>query len=216
MSAGTVLVSSNGRPSSAAGMVLRVAWSRYLRALETDPVLTKSVSAGVLSVVSDLAAKQLSKDPVRTSSLFNELTMGLVIRGPVLHFFHMFLDRVVFRKVANQSTPVIVVAKTFIDQFLFSPLFVALYFLINGLMQDQSLGAVRQSLKANLLNVMKKNWGVWIPANAIAYAVIPLNLRVLYGNIISIFWTAYLISQVQGSSKPKAVSHANGNGAQKD
>mmetsp|Transcript_1675 Transcript_1675/g.2978 ORF Transcript_1675/g.2978 Transcript_1675/m.2978 type:complete len:216 (-) Transcript_1675:275-922(-) len=177
------------------------AWTGYLNKLSSDPLMTKSISAGVLSVVSDLVAKILSKEKVKTSSLFNELTMGLIIRGPINHWFHLLLDNVIFRKARNQFAPGIIIGKLVLDQFVFSPLFIALYFIVNGFMLDQRMQDIADKIITTLPKVMLKNWSVWIPANAISYALIPLNLRVLYGNIISIFWTAYLIKQVNRNSK---------------
>jgi len=191
------------------------AWRMYLAKLGTEPLLTKSVSAGVLSIVSDLLAKGLSNQKLKPSSLFNELTMGLVIRGPLNHWFHMFLDRVVFRKARNQFAPAVVIGKLILDQFVFSPLFISLYFIVNGLMQDQPIAHSVAKIRKTLLSVMLKNWSVWIPANAISYALVPLNLRVLYGNVISIFWTAYLIKQVDGakvSRTPQTGTTMNGAG----
>mmetsp|Transcript_6078 Transcript_6078/g.12942 ORF Transcript_6078/g.12942 Transcript_6078/m.12942 type:complete len:223 (-) Transcript_6078:805-1473(-) len=194
------------------GLVIGNVWGAYLAKLSQEPLLTKSVSAGVLSIVSDVLSKLLSKQKIKSSSIFNELTMGLVIRGPLIHWFHLFLDRVVFRKARNQFAPAVVIGKLVLDQFVFSPLFISLYFILNALMLDQPVSDAIKKIRKTLVSVLVKNWSVWIPANAISYAVIPLNLRVLYGNIVSIFWTAYLIKHVGGdtecASSSKLSNHA--------
>ena len=124
--------------------------------------------------------------------------IGIFIRGPILHYFHTFLDKVVFRGANQQSIPVII-AKVILDQALFAPAFTALYFYVQALMHDRSLKHTTRKLQDELLPIMKSNWSVWIPANVVGYAFVPLRLRVLWGNIVSIFWTAYLISQVSTS-----------------
>eukprot|EP00181_Compsopogon_caeruleus_P006165 CAMPEP_0184681720 /NCGR_PEP_ID=MMETSP0312-20130426/4693_1 /TAXON_ID=31354 /ORGANISM="Compsopogon coeruleus, Strain SAG 36.94" /LENGTH=169 /DNA_ID=CAMNT_0027132725 /DNA_START=166 /DNA_END=675 /DNA_ORIENTATION=+ len=162
--------------------------------------MTKAISAGLLSIVSDLVAKRLTKEPVKSSSLINELSMGLVIRGPVQHYFQQFLDKVVFAG-KKQSSPAVVLGKMVIDCFIFSPLYNALYFIIVGLMADQPTAESLQKIQKLLFSVMKSNWTVWVPVNIISYAVVPLELRVLFGNVISIFWTAFLIKKVKGDSQ---------------
>jgi hypothetical protein len=116
-----------------------------------------------------------------------------------VHFFHTFLDKVLFKN-ANQTSPAVIVAKVILDQFVFSPPFTALYYYVTALMKDEPLKPVSQKIRRELFAVMKKSWMLWIPVNAINYALIPLELRVLFANIVDVFWTAYLISTVSHKS----------------
>lgn len=115
-------------------------------------------------------------------------------RGPLIHAFHNFLDKIVF-KGAKQTSPIVVLGKLVIDQFIFAPIFTSLYFYLRGLSEDRSLATTTKRLKSELLGIMKKNWSLWVPANFINYLVIPLELRVLFGSVVAFFWNAYLISQ---------------------
>ncbi|KAK4533638.1 hypothetical protein CCYA_CCYA18G4520 [Cyanidiococcus yangmingshanensis] len=178
-------------------LVVANAWSGYLRKLRTDPVLTKSITAAVISLVSDLLASSLSGSKLSSRSLMNQFSIGLAIRGPIVHYFHQFLDRVVFARVVNQSHIAVVIAKVIIDQFIFSPPYNALYFLIIGLLEDRSLMEIGRKIRRELWGVMKTNWIVWTPANIISYYAIPLELRVLWGNLVGIIWTAILIAKVR-------------------
>mmetsp|Transcript_13115 Transcript_13115/g.32387 ORF Transcript_13115/g.32387 Transcript_13115/m.32387 type:complete len:202 (+) Transcript_13115:101-706(+) len=196
---------------SAGTFALARAWQGYLGRLQTNPVMTKAITSALLSVVSDLVAKGASKTPVKSSSLINELSMGLVIRGPVVHYFHTFLDKVVFRKT-NQSSPAVVIGKLALDQVIFAPLYTALYFFITGAMEDMPVAQTRRKVSKMLLSVMKSNWTVWVPVNLVSYALIPLELRVLFGNIVSIFWTAFLIRKVKGSARNSNASAPHNDG----
>lgn len=114
--------------------------------------------------------------------------------GPLVHFFHDFLETVVFKGKRQSSVPV-VVGKMAMDQFLFSPIFTVLYFYLRALADDQSLAATTTLLKRDLLGIMKSSWMVWIPANFLNYLLIPVDLRVLFGNLVGFFWNAYLIAR---------------------
>ncbi|CAN8062990.1 unnamed protein product [Agarophyton chilense] len=61
-------------------VVLWLAWRSYLRKLQVDPLLTKSITAAVLSVLSEVAAKRLNNLPLKSSTAIHELTIGLVLR----------------------------------------------------------------------------------------------------------------------------------------
>lgn len=118
----------------------------------------------------------------------------------MIHAFHTFLDKVVF-KGKKQTSPWVVVGKLAIDQLLFAPLFTSLYFYVRGLSEDRSLAITTAQLKEELGGIMQKNWTLWVPANFINYLVIPLELRVLFGSVVAFFWNAYLISQASRTQR---------------
>lgn len=119
-------------------------------------------------------------------------------RGPAIHLFHNFLDRVVFRGM-KQSSPLVVIGKLAIDQLLFAPVFTSLYFYLRGFAEDRSIASTTDKLKRDLATIMRNNWSLWVPANFINYLLVPLELRVLFGSVIAFFWNAYLISRVSTS-----------------
>ncbi|PXF48434.1 Peroxisomal membrane protein 2 [Gracilariopsis chorda] len=181
-------------------VVITVAWRSYLQRLQKDPLLTKAITSAVLSVCSEVFAKRLRNLPLKSSAAMHELTIGLVLRGPLIHAFHNFLDKVVF-KGAKQTSPTVVLGKLIIDQFIFAPIFTSLYFYFRALSEDRSVATTTKRLKSELLGIMKKNWSLWVPANFINYMVIPLELRVLFGSVVAFFWNAYLISQASRTER---------------
>lgn len=124
-------------------------------------------------------------------------------RGPLIHAFHTFLDGVLFKGFSQTSTPV-VSAKLLIDQLLFSPFFMAIYYYAQGLTEDRSLASTTQTLKTDIYGLMRKSWTVWVPANFVSYWLVPLDLRVLFGNLVGFFWNAYLISHATVPSQVTA------------
>jgi hypothetical protein len=88
---------------------LQRVWLAYLGYLESHPVLTKSLTAAVVSVVSDLLAQWLSGALSSTGegksllqaidwiSVRNQFIIGLVMRGMPLHYWYLFLTWL-FRK----------------------------------------------------------------------------------------------------------------------
>lgn len=69
---------------------------------------------------------------------------------------------------------------------------------------------------AQLLPSLAANWALWIPAQAANFTLVPLDLRILYVNVISIAWTAYIsnMASAQGAGElaggPDATSARGG------
>lgn len=215
--ASSALSSGGAVRNSAAAAVLARAWRAYLGKLSSEPVVTKALTAAVISALSDVGAAQCAGGAKTSArSVINQFCIGLVIRGPVVHWFHTLLDRVVFARAADQTRPAVVLGKVLIDQFLFAPPFTALYFYVIGLMEEQPLRAITRKVRAELLDVLKSNWAVWIPANLVGYYAVPLELRVLWGNVIGIIWTAILITKVKRSGGGNGGDGSNGGRAAAD
>jgi hypothetical protein len=84
---------------------IQSAWGKYLRLLDTHPVSTKSITAAVLSVVSDFIAQLMlgaTLLSVNTTSLFHQFLCGLFLRGPWVHYWYLALDWVCHNAQASQ------------------------------------------------------------------------------------------------------------------
>lgn len=58
------------------GLPIKAIWDAYLKKLETEPVATKALTAGVLSIVSDVLAQRLSGQKLDVVSLRDQLLIG--------------------------------------------------------------------------------------------------------------------------------------------
>jgi len=98
--------------------------------------------------------------------------------------------------------------KVVADQLLLSPPLNALVLAYTELLSDRgqtihatkswndaaSDTAVRvlQSIAVQLPAVLKASWKVWPAAHLVTFSIVPLDLRVLYVNLVSLGWTTYL------------------------
>lgn len=95
-------------------------WSAYNVALVTQPLLTKSITAGVIIGAGDAAAQQIERK--RTGENFDLVRylrwaiFGLILQGPWNHAFYLLLDS------ALPPTPepftLVTLMKVGIDQFI--------------------------------------------------------------------------------------------------
>jgi ABC-type dipeptide/oligopeptide/nickel transport system permease component len=107
--------------------------------------------------------------------------------GSGLHLWFGMLERVVSATGAFG-----VAQRLFFDQFVFAPVFI---FGILVLLATFTYWDVPRAIHESALkipDVVKANWTLWIPAQIVSFAVVPVHFRVLYSNIIGVAWSTYL------------------------
>jgi len=172
------------------------AWTAYNVALETDPLLTKSVTAGVILGAADLAGQalenrmaELDKD-VDWARAARFAFFGFVLQAPWNHFYYIMLDG------ALPPTPDPLTAttgiKVVIDQFVQAPIFTVLIFGFLGTLEGKSVDDIKRQLEADYTDTMVANWKLWVPATFVNIAFCPPPLRVLFLNCVFFFWSIFL------------------------
>lgn len=173
------------------------AWSAYNQALETDPLLVKSVTAGVILGAADFSGQALEgilekkeDNPVDWGRTARFAFFGLVLQAPWNHFYYQLLDG------ALPPTPdpftFTTGIKVAIDQFVQAPIFTVIIFTFLGVLEGKSLEQVKKQLDADYVDTMFANWKLWVPATAINLAFCPPVLRVLFLNCVFYFWSIFL------------------------
>jgi len=191
--------------------VLQDAWSSYNVALEEDPLITKSVTAGIILGMADLAGQALERSlqptPSPTSTTTDDAsvdfyrvlrfaTFGLVLQAPWNHFYYLTLDSVL--PPTPDPLTLTTLTKVTIDQFLQAPIFTVVIFYFLGLAEGKSMEDVRGQLGRDYKDTMVANWKLWVPATAVNIAFCPPALRVLFLNCVFFFWSIFLSLKLNG------------------
>jgi peroxisomal membrane protein 2 len=175
------------------------AWTAYNDALVTDPLLVKSLTAGVILGAADLAGQALESAQKGESSDDSGIDVGrtarfaffgLVLQAPWNHFYYQMLDGAI-PPTADPWTPTTAV-KTVIDQFVQAPIFTVLIFAFLGFLEGKNFEAVKKQLEDDYADTMVANWKLWVPATVVNLAFVPPILRVLYLNCVFFFWSIFL------------------------
>ncbi|TCD65404.1 Protein required for ethanol metabolism [Steccherinum ochraceum] len=165
----------------------------YNAALRRRPMLYQCATAGVLFASGDIIAQQLIEkrglkhhDFARTARLG---FYGGAMFGPILTKWLQFLDRLHFK------TPLrAVLYKTYLDQGVFTPGVVAFFFGSMTLLEGKGLTDAADRISDNYVSTLIRNWGVFIPAQAINFTFVPPHLRFVFVGVVSLFWNTYLSS----------------------
>lgn len=163
-----------------------VLWTRYNHALLTCPLLTKSISASLLVLLSDICAQWLThcSDSWRLCRFF---LYGLLLSGPTGHFWHMALEKLV--RIGGARGVLIKVA---LDQLAFAPLATALFFIFMKTLEGLSLDDTCLFLQSHLFVTMKHSYKLWPMANLFNFSCIPPAHRVVFTSAVSVIWVSFL------------------------
>ena len=209
----------NGVPpssSSSSSFSLLLAW--YSRQLDTRPILTKSITSAIIGASGDVASQCIEKDVDATEETPNDNDdhqnknnnngstskddtadgfwldttrtarfgfLGLVLIGPVIHGWFEMLVRWFPGNTAST-----VVKRVALDQFIFSPVFVATFLASLWTLESQS--DIAQKLQEQLPSTVVANWSLWMPAQVINFRFVSPKYQVLFSNFVGFVWNVYL------------------------
>lgn len=113
-------------------------------------------------------------------------TFGFLLHGTTGHYFYNFLDS----KMPG-AKPLDVAAKVAIDQTMWAPIFMCMFFTYGGLF-DGNPGGILAKIKQDTFTAVKGSWVTWIPAHTINFAFVPSDKRLLYINAVQIGFNCFM------------------------
>ncbi|CAJ1936716.1 unnamed protein product [Cylindrotheca closterium] len=208
-------------------------WRWYKKMLETNPMATKSITAGILMGTSDVLSQSFEQatgvlkqqkrllgatetDPLVfaspstsiealhnfssrydwTRSMHVTIT-GLTLIGPLTHTWYNMLERIVVWSIPRMPILAVgavpqLVYRMFLDAVIYSPVGVGGYFVWRTQLEGGSLASTWNKLQLVFPQALVASWSFWPAANIVNFTLVPLPFRVLYTNLLSLFWNAYL------------------------
>ncbi|XP_032166783.1 peroxisomal membrane protein 2 [Mustela erminea] len=179
------------------GALPQRALAQYLRLLRLYPVLTKAATSGILSALGNFLAQMIEKkrekencsQKLDVSGPLRYAVYGFFFTGPLSHFFYLFMEHWIPSEV-----PLAGVKRLLLDRLLFAPAFLLLFFLIMSFLEGKDAAAVAVQIRRRFWPALRMNWQVWTPAQFVNINYVPLQFRVLFANLVSLFWYMYLAS----------------------
>lgn len=144
------------------------------------------------------------------------MTFGLLVGGPVLALWYPMLHRMtltyrksytpvlsyfrkewveVYRK-EEKTEPVERLSeaamKLMCDNLFFQPPFITLYLFTMGMIEGRSLRETYLNTQQNFHDIWGTGFLVWLPAQAINFAFVPVYLQASYVMVVNMFWKALM------------------------
>ncbi|KAK9832477.1 hypothetical protein WJX81_000068 [Elliptochloris bilobata] len=164
-------------------------WSGYSRNVESNPVRTKSATSFVGFVLGDILAQRLAGESFHFTRCLRLGMYGLLIDGPVGHWWYKLLDRKVMAD--NPQSLKAVLAKTAADQVVWAPVMTLVYFVFLRCVEGHP-ELIASTVQSKLIQTVAANYVLWPFAHFVNFRFIPNEHRILYNNVVSIFWNAFL------------------------
>eukprot|EP00747_Dinoflagellata_sp_TGD_P167143 gnl/TRDRNA2_/TRDRNA2_191069_c0_seq1.p1 gnl/TRDRNA2_/TRDRNA2_191069_c0~~gnl/TRDRNA2_/TRDRNA2_191069_c0_seq1.p1 ORF type:complete len:221 (-),score=25.36 gnl/TRDRNA2_/TRDRNA2_191069_c0_seq1:296-958(-) len=168
-------------PASGKGVV--ALWGSYLRLLDRKPLRTNCTTSCFLFMLSQVLSQMLAKGCIVSGKKVRDFGIwGLLMplaarnwqdfmafRGPKNMFVKIAFDHVCYR------IPIMVVFNIY-----------------NRLMEGGSLSEAWVHVKKTEPGIQWVALKLWPTVNLVNFTVVPLPLRVLYQNVVLLFWAIYL------------------------
>jgi protein Mpv17 len=174
------------------------AWDWYKSMLVAQPLLTKSLTSSGIMTVSDAICQQMNlgsgqagekkQQSLDFTRIVQVAITGFSYSGPLTHLWYGTLEKI----VKIQDPLIGLIARIILDAIIFSPVTVSGYFTVRSILEGSGFQGAREKLNTRFVSTLVGAWKFWPLANIINFGLIPLEFRVLYVNVLSIFWTGYL------------------------
>ena len=193
-------------------MFIQEIWSVYKSCLSDRPLLTKSTTSAVIMSISDVLCQKLEQSidihhhasQQSRVAINNENSKpspqldwhrtrqvaitGFTWSGPISHTWYAILEHLVTIK----DKLIGLMSRMLMDSFLFSPVAVAGYFIWRTILEGGRSKDIVAKLRDSYVNALLASFRFWPCANIINFSLVPVEYRVLYNNMLSLFWNGYL------------------------
>jgi len=115
---------------------------------------------------------------------------GLAITGPMFHWWYAFLDKTV--RGWNLTGNTNLAAKILLDRLCMTPPFLLITLVYLNYFQTFNVSQVSKTVKNVYAGALYLNWRVWTVAQAVNFKYVPLEYRVLFGNMVALWWNIVL------------------------
>ena len=181
-------------------------WSGYLAALEADPLPVKMATAACVIGAGDATAQLIENERKKlpdAARVARWAFFGLVLQAPWNHVWQNLLEGAL-PATASPWTAV-TFEKVALDQGLQAPAFTALVFIFFAVLEGSGFRGGVAACEKDLGPTILKNWLVFVPATFINLGFVPLELRVLFINVVFFFWVIFLSLLINNDEASKQV-----------
>jgi len=164
-------------------------WAAYNEALDTNPLTAKACTSLVGWFLGDLLVQLfIVKAPqIDLARLASFTAFGFLYHGPSGHYFYNWLDSKVVGTDAKS-----IATKVAIDQILWCPLFMTVFFTYLGLVNGDSMATIGSKIKNDLFKACQGSWKVWPFVHAINFKFISTKHRLVFINGVQIGFNMFL------------------------
>lgn len=196
--------------SSSSGLF---AW--YSKRLDTHPISTKCISAGLISSIGNVLAQGITyyqekidhesdstddddKNSSKENNIWQDFSvdpaqvgrfafLNVIFVAPVLHHWYNFINRALPGKSAWR-----VIQRTFWDEFVFSPLYIPVFLAGLWKLEGTSWPKIKNMIVKEVPGIIVAEWALWVPTMMVTFRYVPVKFQVLVINLVGVVWQTFL------------------------
>ncbi|CAB4254254.1 similar to Saccharomyces cerevisiae YLR251W SYM1 Protein required for ethanol metabolism [Maudiozyma barnettii] len=178
-------------------------FQKYNKWLIKYPYRTNALTTGALFGVGDIIAQELFPEKSEQSSIeqfdltrtLRATTYGTVIFSVIGDRWYKVLNGINIPSnyyILKRSKIATLVLRVGIDQLIFAPFGLILYYGSMSVMSGGTLQAVREKLRLQWWPTLCANWVVWPVVQFINFSLVPVHYRLLCVNSVALLWNTFL------------------------
>ncbi|KAI8338576.1 integral membrane protein mpv17 pmp22 family [Chlamydoabsidia padenii] len=179
---------------------------KYRSHLIERPVRTFAVQSGIMQLIGDGITQQVIEkrgkehDPWRSARM---LTYGVCIGGPVVGTWFGFVTRFITLKHWFAAA----LARTAMDQILFTPVILGCFMGGISVLERRSLAEIQEKFETSYWKGLTNAYRFWPFANLLVFSMVPFMYRPLVNGTFAIGWNSYLSYLNQTSLQQDNIIH---------
>lgn len=165
-------------------------WRSYEDAVASDPVPIKAFITGVTYLIGDWLAQAnaLNKEDkswldIDRPRLFRSTAVGLVLLGPLAHFYYDFVGTL------DEWS---ILSKIALDQTAYLAFYNTVYYVALAVLAGKTFNEAVEEYKGSFWLLLTSGWKLWPLVGIVTYTLIPQQNRVLWIDGIEIIYSALL------------------------
>mmetsp|Transcript_2098 Transcript_2098/g.6273 ORF Transcript_2098/g.6273 Transcript_2098/m.6273 type:complete len:252 (-) Transcript_2098:138-893(-) len=184
----------------------------YLTMLEVEPLQTKIMTSIILYCLSDIIAQLIEGTKVlKLERTLRFCVFGGLVWTPFLHYWYNFLEHMV------QPTNILHTALMVLcDQGIGTPIYMVTFFSAMSIMKREPWMAAQKKIREEGRKIVLITWAFWVPVQLCNFTFVPLHLRILAVNSLSLIWNIIFSMLTMGRSSEKDKGYSNPAESKKD
>jgi len=186
-----------GSPDKAPSNIFTAALQQYARLLREKPILTKSCTSActgalgnILSQVLILRSSAGSRKHLDLYSILCYAATGFILVGPAMHHYYRLMEEIVPRHVKACSAK-----RMLIDRLVYTPSFLFVYLFFLCMLEGCGPELAMKKIRLVYWIVYTANLKALTVLQYINLNYVPQQYRVLFGNVVSVFWSCYIATK---------------------
>ena len=124
---------------------------------------------------------------------------GFMLHGPLSHCWYIINDKIFVMLQVTQWWNFI--PKMLVDQFLWGPVWNAIYIIFIGLLKSQDAKEIYYAVTTSYYPLLISSLKLWGPVGLVTYGVIKQEQRLLWVDCVEVVWVVILSTQAAKANK---------------